>query len=910
MTEAQIQATVAANKARKAKSAIFARTNQPTSLSQWVSQNAGKTGAFESIGPNKVKWLGAALTEGVIEGAKFGVLPSSSGDRANSFATGFGFGLAGQFLTPILGTIKAAKVDKAMYAEGAAKSSKVKNWVIDQAPRLDKAYNLAFKAPLSFAVGSELGEVSLAMAKDAMGLDEVSTFLDEHYSDYSDPSQRFLVNMAVGSTFGLTHKATYTNWKSLEGLRKAKAEAEGNMYEKSTTYVVRKKGDAKNKELNLTAQEWFKMDPNAFDVLKKPGQMQVKQSILDLPLAERVVEFNKHKDVADMMEQQIRKSEDALDLYDPVLAPFRLEKMYRDQNKHYTDKGASIEVVREDNRSKYFKDNPFAKAKTEYIDNKGQVHADFKEGTTKKVRQTFNVDKIEPGIAPHELGHAGTSILFGSNARFKADFLTKMMNVAGEVPLEAGAGGTRRTVKDFIVEQNGKWDTSRNSWENARINEWEVFSYLAETLAKPENLRRLQASKAFEKFDNLIENNLGKELNQKYDFKTEKDVVRFFADYIGSINKGSNSLGVMKHLEGVIYKGKEGEADGVRKSLEKEGFNFDGELQSRDLSLEKSKLFNRNIELGRTKPEGYRTEMDANVKEILDLTKNIKASELNAEQIAKYKEAVSEEAGMKEKPEGFINPKRERAFKALRENNAGILNDFVNKNYKDIPGSNLTKGELKTYVENNEFLKILNSYDVKSGVPFGAYLRQNLRPRMGNILKALGVDLDKKINTVSRDAESFNEKEYADNSEGSLSNEVAGGKKGIELIYELPVRQETIDAITSKVSSLDVTNIDYKTLKDIMPSATKEMFGKSNADKAKFIADNWKTIYDLLPQNTSEVSGKATGIENSILKDFYVKGGRVKMEKTGDKAGNPIQEKIKMSKPEFLKKLGITQKKH
>lgn len=884
MTEAQILAK--ASKARKY-----------TTASSWASKYMGKSTV--AIGPNKVKWLGAALTEGLIEGAKFGILPSSSGNRANSFATGFGFGLAGQFLTPILGTIKAPKLDKAMYAEGAAKSSKVKNWVIDQAPRLDKAYNLAFKAPLSFAVGSELGEVSLAMAKDAMGLDEVSTFLKEHYDEYSDPAQRFLVNMAVGSTFGLTHKATYTNWKSLEGLRSAKAEAEGNMYEKSTTYTVRKKGNERNKELNLTAREWFKMDPAKFDVLVKPGQMKVKEGIT-------VTEFNKHKDVADMMESQIRKSEDALDLYDPVLAPFRLEKMYKDQNQHYTDKGASIEVIRGDNNSKYFKDNPFAKAKTEYIDGKGQVHADFKQGTTKKVRQTFNVDKIEPGIAPHELGHAGTSILFGTNARFKADFMAKMMNVAGEVKLESGADGAQRTLKDFIVEQNGKWDTSRNSWENARINEWEVFSYLAETLAKPENLRQLQASKAFEKFDNLIENNLGKELNQKYDFKTEKDVVRFFADYISSINKGSNSLGVMKHLEGVIYKGKEGEAGEIRKSLEKEGFNFDGELQSRDLSLEKSKLFNRNIELGKTKPEGYRTEMDANVKEILDLTKNIKASELNAEQIAKYKEAVSQEAGMKEKPEGFINPKRERAFKALRENNAGILNDFVNKNYKDVPGSNLTKSELKTYVENNEFLKILNSYDVKSGVPFGAYLKQNLRPRMGNILKALGVNLDTNMKTVSLDSPEAMQVESE--AVGSFSKEVAGANKGVELIYELPVKQETINSITSKVSSLDVTSIDYKTLKDLMPSATKEMFGKTSLEKAKFIADNWKTIYDLLPQNTSEVSGKATGIENSILKDFYVKGDRVKMVKTGDAAGNALQEKIKMSKPEFLKKLGITQK--
>ena len=320
--------------------------------------------------------------------------------------------------------------------------------------------------------------------------------------------------MAVGSGFGLTHKANYTIPKSLKGLRDAKAEAESNMYEKRNTYTVRKKDAAQGKELELTPEEWFKMDPKGFDVLATPADMRLKEGLT-------IDEFHKHKDVADAMEYQIRKSEDALDLYDPILAPFRLEKMYRDQNKHYTEKGATIEVVRGDNNSKYFKDNPNAKAKTEYVDAQGKVHADFKEGVTKKVRQTFNVDKIEPGVAPHELGHSGTSILFGSNARFKADFMTKMMNVAGEITMESGTDGVKRTLRDAIVEQNGKWDTNRNSWENARINEWEVFSHLAEQLAKPENLRQLQASKAFEKFDNLIENNLGKELNQKYDFKTE-----------------------------------------------------------------------------------------------------------------------------------------------------------------------------------------------------------------------------------------------------------------------------------------------------------------------------------------------------------------------------------------------------
>ena len=84
------------------------------------------------------------------------------------------------------------------------------------------------------------------------------------------------------------------------------------------------------------------------------------------------------------------------------------------------------------------------------------------------------------------------------------------------------------------------------------------------------------------------------------------------------------------------------------------------------------------------------------------------------------------------------------------------------------------------------------------------------------------------------------------------------------------------------------------------------MFGKNNREKAQFIADNAQTIYDTLPLGAQKTTGKATGIENSILKDFYKKSKeRVRMAKTGDKAGLFIQEKIPMGKTEFLNKLGI-----
>tara|TARA_R110001592_G_scaffold278597_1_gene545872 strand:+ start:2916 stop:12068 length:9153 start_codon:yes stop_codon:yes gene_type:complete len=879
-TQAQINAKVGTSKVFKTEAA-------------WASFHAGKSGAFVKAGPNLMKSFGAKITEGLIEGIKFGGLPSSSGDRLGAFATGFGFGLGGQFLAPVLGTINAGKLT----AKGWSPTNKIQGFVINQAPRLDKAYQLGFKSPLSFAVGSELGELSLAMTDDFLGYEETQTFLDEHYSDWSKTSQRFVVNAAIGASFGLTHKANYKLPETMSQMNSSLKEAVNKNFGRAKKYWVTDK-DGKRRSFSRKVWDNLSLKEKAqYTVKSKPGDRKILEKYMG---GKKYEEFQKNLDVAEHLRYEINKANDVLDLYDPILAPFKLEQLYKNQNKHYVKEGARIETKRETNESEYFKKHPDAKARVEYLDSKGNEHGSFKPGVTKKVKQTFNVDKIEPGVAPHELGHSGMSILFGTNARLKGSFMKKLHRISKELTInEAG-----ETLADLMKQENGKWDLKGRSWENARISEWEMFSYMAELLAKPENLRKLQTSKTFEKLDGLIKTEIGGPNNQNYNFKTYKDIVRFFGDYIQTINKGSSSLESLKHLDVVIDKAKTSETKDLRESFKENNVEFDIPLKSRNLASEKASLLKENKDLLEKRPEGYREKNKEISSKIKNINKLMETSKINEESIGKYKEieVLEKEKGSNES----TSLRKSKAFEQIRENNQGILNDFVNRNYKEVPGSSLTKSEFKKYVENNELLKIINSYDVNTKVPFGAYLKQNLSKRLGNILRALGVDMNKTLVTQSRDAEGFKEVEFAGEDGGV--KELPGEAKGIELVYELPIAQKTIDAIIKKMSSLDVANIDYKTLKDLMPSNTKEMFGKTNLEKAKFIADNWKTIYDLLPQNTSEVSGKATGIENSILKDFYVKGGRVKMVKTGDAAGNPIQEKIKMSKQEFLKKLGITQK--
>ena len=935
MTEAQIAKLI------KQPQIPFLQGQGYNSVRSWVSANVGKNKVWTSLGPNRIKQFGANIVEGVIEGLKFAVLPASSEDRMGSFATGFGFGLAGQILSPMLGTIRAHNTSAVM---GGVKGelNSFGRFVVDQAPRLEKAYNLGFKAPLSFAVGSEIGEISLAMANDAMGMDEVSTFMKEHYSDFSETTQRFAVNFMVGSAFGLTHKATYTNQAGKVGfpmtLSKMKAssqEAYNKNVTKSKKYWTQNPITGKRK--SYSKKQWEELSNERKRLMKeKPKGYKkqvteidaIKQSVTSEPNVfkprekfmggKNPQEFQRNMDLHLRLEDAVRKSETAADLLDPVLAPFAIKKMYQNQNKYYQQYGIkNIDVRTGDNKSKYFVENPTAEARVEYVSPDGKVFADAPKSMVSNpkgwtVRQTINVDKVEAGVAPHELGHSGMSILFGSDARFKAGFMQKMFNIAGKIRLEGD-----RTLRDAFKEINGNWGREK-AWENARINEWELFSYLATELAKPENLRQLQESKAWEKFDKFIEKEVGGNLGQKYNLKTYKDVVRFFNDYITTINKGNNSLEALSHLDVVIDKSKPGEKEALGEAFKKSGVNYDGQgLQQRDLKLEIRQLVE-------TKPEGYK-------KKITNLENLIKKSELNQQLTNKYKELVTLENQRGVTQQSSLLKGRQLA--KLRENNKGILVDYIGTKenpgaYKDVPGSTLTRKEFQNYVENVEFLKILNSYTNRAekfkDVPFNFYLESTLKGgsgfgggRLGNILKALGVDMAKSLVTKSRDSKDFNEIEFAGESGGS--KEMPGEAKGLELIYELPVKQETIDAITKKVKNLDLKTIDYQTLVDQAPQSTKEMFGKKTKDKAAFIAENWKTIYDLLPKNLTETTGTATGIENSLMtrkmpngkmKNVFYKGEgeTVKMADTGAKTGSELQPKIKMGKKEFLAELGIKQK--
>ena len=635
---------------------VAAKAEGFTSTAAWLSSKGYKAGNY--VGPSIGSRFGVLLTEATIEGAKFASLPSSAGHRGDSFATGFGFGAASQMLSPVLGTIRTSDFSKL-----TPLGRRLRNG----APILEKIYGLGFKAPLNFTVGSEIGELGLALTKDLMGYKEFSTIVNEHFGDSSENLKRWVSNYAIGTSLGFTHKASYKNWKTLDGLKKARAEAESNIYE------YRKQG---YQILNLKTGNIFEASSKKnyqtkdFVILLQPGSRQYRTTKKNGEKMTREY-LAEHLETIQGFDQQISRSEDGLNMLDRVLGPDMLKNRTKEQVQYFKDAGAKdviVEigtensfVVRDKSTGKlkeirkYNEEdggvNPefealskpenrieFAKISTKYeviykpMENTNSAEVYYKDkdgkyqpvglgakgnikGSTVVVR--YNVDRFSEGLAPHELGHAGMEALFGTNARFKADFVQKLMNIAKEIRVEPNPLMPEiETLYDQMIFRNKQWDVGKDPWTAAKLKDWELFSYIAEHLSKGENYRHLKDSGAFPKMRDLIQKEVGGKLGHKYNLTTEANIVEFFGRYIESINQGKNILKELKHLENVIAEPNSPEAREMEKLYNEHGIHFDQGSRLASESNRRRKLIEENIELFKNKPKNWKELMESNVGEI------------------------------------------------------------------------------------------------------------------------------------------------------------------------------------------------------------------------------------------------------------------------------------------------------
>ena len=318
----------------------------------------------------------------------------------------------------------------------------------------------------------------------------------------------------------------------------------------------------------------------------------------------------------------------------------------------------------------------------------------------------------------------------------------------------------------------------------------------------------------------------------------------------------------------------------------------------------------------------FRGEQDV-INFMIGLGKKIKQGKLNVKDRAAIKRSLR---GLKERfaiePGGkdTYNFSKEKSLKVQEiYNERGVDGAFdiidlfkpitskITEKRREAP--NYDKELLMSEIEVGErgIYDLIQSYDPTSGVPLAAYINTYLPSR--------AIEASRRVL-----GEEFTE-------DVSERVDIAAEEVSVEPTQKTPKKiklHERLgkDAVNiNKEVKKQIPNLEGKTFKnltDLTPSLTQEMFGiipkpgnltKGDIKNAQmFIAKNADVLIKMLPEGATS-SGTSTGVQKVLLDAFYTKTDRVKMAKTGSKAGLAVYRKRNnITNKEFLEVFGITEK--
>ena len=264
------------------------------------------------------------------------------------------------------------------------------------------------------------------------------------------------------------------------------------------------------------------------------------------------------------------------------------------------------------------------------------------------------------------------------------------------------------------------------------------------------------------------------------------------------------------------------------------------------------------------------------------------------------------------------------ALDALAESTTKRLYDRIPDEQK----RNVSRQVYKDSLKNDWVSKVINEYDAaKQDVETFLSTRGNLRAN--SLAKELGIESEKTggikadvteqkaLTTDDQTGERIDEGVETARLEAKLIDPTS-------LIQDEGLREKYVSIVKEKIKSLDLKNISFKTLKDLAPEVTAELFGipvKKVTDAAanlatgdlssiqNFINKNADKLLKLLPEGgidqnqaaSESLIGTSTGVARKLLDAFYDPKPRVTKG-----AGLAIQKKRKgITRREFLEAFGI-----
>ena len=229
----------------------------------------------------------------------------------------------------------------------------------------------------------------------------------------------------------------------------------------------------------------------------------------------------------------------------------------------------------------------------------------------------------------------------------------------------------------------------------------------------------------------------------------------------------------------------------------------------------------------------------------------------------------------------------------------------------DISKGTIAPEEAISFV-NKEFDSILKRYD--GSTEFSTWINSNIRPKRQAFYDE---QIGKEAETTSIDSEQA--RQVVDDAEIAIDDrtekEIRQAERKIKVAKRLNLEDKAIKEVSKKVKDIDLSKVNYKTLKNLANETIGEAFGispkkiLSNANLTKseianaqrYIKTNIDLLKALLPDGYNK-DFKSTGVPKVLLDKFYNK--RSVRAKTG--AGLNIQvKKPNITDKEFLEVFGF-----
>ena len=376
------------------------------------------------------------------------------------------------------------------------------------------------------------------------------------------------------------------------------------------------------------------------------------------------------------------------------------------------------------------------------------------------------------------------------------------------------------------------------------------------------------------------------------------------------------------------YRYERDEEGNITKELEKEEYNEEYFTAFADLIGNRQIKFNENIftNIGEfltpifTK-KGYGNIKFKTGKDVYNFIKTyqkeISKGELSKETIEAAKKVTEEDI----KTKFSKSEVTELAKQYKKDPNKTDVEELI-KQYDNVAlkalGYDISKGtiapeEAISFV-NKEFDSILRRYD--GSTEFSTWINSNIRPKRQAFYEE---QIGKESETTSIDSEQA--RQVVDDSETTADDrtekEIRQSERKTKVAKRLKLEDKAIKEVASKIENIDLSKVNYKTLKNLANETIGEAFGISpkkilnNANLTKgeianaqrYIKNNVDLLKALLPDGYNK-DFKSTGVPKVLLDKFYNK--RSVRSKTG--AGLNVQnKKPNIGSTEFLEVFGFVE---